>query len=166
MNREKNGLTKREKLFCQNYVQLGNGREAAARSGYALFPEQSGTKLIGEEKIQREIARITEENGRRARVDKTITGYERLAFGGIADAVKLALSGEVSPEELETMDLFTVSGIKRQKEGLLEIQFYDRLKALEKLREMSRSDGEEQSSFLIALERGAMAVNGTDQHEV
>ena len=166
MNREKNGLTKREKLFCQNYVQRGNGREAAAHSGYSLFPEQAGTKLLGEEKIRREIARLTEEDGRKARLDRTVTGYERLAFGGIADAVRLVLGGAVSPEELETMDLFTVSGIKRQKEGCLEIQFYDRLKALEKLQELSRSDGEEQSSFLTALERGAMAVNGTDSHEV
>lgn len=60
-------------------------------------------------------------------------GYIRLAFGSVADAVSLIYMDKPSREELEKMDLFLVSEIKHPKEGALEIKFFDRLKALEKL---------------------------------
>ena len=62
----------------------------------------------------------------------------RLAFGSVADAMKLMLCEEsMSTEEIERLDLFNVSDIKRPKGGGLEIKFFDRQKALERLIEFN-----------------------------
>lgn len=58
-------------------------------------------------------------------------GYQRLAFGSICDAISLLYKSDPSKEDLEGMDLFLVSEIKRPKDGSMEIKFFDRLKALE-----------------------------------
>ncbi len=60
-------------------------------------------------------------------------GYARLAFGSVKDAVGLLYKSNPTDEELEDADLFLVSEIKRPRDGSMEIKFFDRLKALEKL---------------------------------
>ena len=149
-------LTSKEKLFC-TYYSLGRcGREAAVKSGY-IFPEKAAVKLLRRRDITEEIMRLDKQ---REATQKDITiGYQRLAFGCISDAVCLLFSDEVSREEIEKMDLFNVSEIKRKKGGDIEIKFFDRLKALEKLAEYGsvRSDNEE-SSLYSAIEKGAIAL--------
>ena len=76
-------------------------------------------------------------------------GLRRLAFGDIADAVRLLYHSPESLEELECMsgleslNLFAVSELKKGRDGLLEVKFYDRLKALQLLGELEsgREDG-------------------------
>ena len=133
-----------------------NGREAAVKAGY-IFPEKSAVKLLRRKDIAEEIA-LTDKQREATQKDIAI-GYQRLAFGCISDAVRLLFSDEVSPEEIEKMDLFNVSEIKRKKGGDIEIKFFDRLKALEKLAETGsvHSDGEE-SSIFSAIEKGAKAL--------
>ena len=68
-------------------------------------------------------------------------GYYRMAFGGVA--------GE--------MDLFMISEIKKPKDGMLEIKFFDRLKALEKLGcQQENSAGV--SGLFDAIGRGAKTL--------
>ncbi|MGN0532942.1 MAG: terminase small subunit [Eubacterium sp.] len=84
-------------------------------------------------------------------------GLRRLAFGEIKDAVALLFeSDENILASLDSLDLFNVSEIKRPKGGGMEIKFFDRLKALEKLREVvsSETDGSP-ASFYEALERSS-----------
>ena len=81
-------------------------------------------------------------------------GLQGLAFGEVNDAVRLAFSDEMpSPEMLSGMNLFNVSEIKRDKGGGVEIRFFDRLKALEKLYEYAHSgdSGAAAASLLEAL---------------
>ena len=62
---------------------------------------------------------------------RVLLGYERLAFGSTSDAFRLLMSeGEL---DVQTLDLYNVSEIKKPKDGAMEIKFFDRLKALEKL---------------------------------
>ena len=59
------------------------------------------------------------------------------------------------------MDLFLVSEIKRPKDGSMEIKFFDRLKALEKLE--SRSESEDGAKDLFdAINRSAKAVDNSN----
>jgi len=58
------------------------------------------------------------------------------------------------------MDLFNISEIKRKKGGDIEIKFFDRLKALEALYEMSEPTGSSDSAFYSAIEKGAAALKG------
>lgn len=81
-------------------------------------------------------------------------GLRELAFGEVNDAVRLAFSDEMpSPEMLAGMRLFNVSEIKRVKGGGVEIKFFDRLKALEKLYEYAHAgdNGAAAASLLEAL---------------
>lgn len=85
-------------------------------------------------------------------------GLGRLAFGEIQDAVTLLFENEENIlNVLPELDLFNVSEIKRAKGGGMEIKFFDRLKALEKLREIAddRSSKSAENSFYNALERSA-----------
>ena len=128
-----------------------------------MFPEKAAVKLLRRQDIAQETARIDKQ---RESTQKDISiGYQRLAFGCISDAVKLLFSDEISPEEIEKMDLFNISEIKRKKGGDIEIKFFDRLKALEKLTDMNSSGREdEESSLFSAIEKGAKALR-TQQYE-
>ena len=65
-----------------------------------------------------------------------------------------------SKQEVEKLDLFMISDIKRPKGGGLEIKFFDRLKALDRLCEISSATQEKNSSdFLTALENSARALH-------
>ena len=65
--------------------------------------------------------------------------------------------------ELKKMDLFCVSEIKRPKDGSMEIKFFDRMKALEKLSEGESGDGA--ASFYEAICRSAQALKEKEQED-
>lgn len=80
-------------------------------------------------------------------------GLTKLATGNIADAVSLLyLSDEEAMEKLPKLNLFNVSEIKRPKGGGLEIKFFDRIKAFERLRENVTGEKSEELGFYQALE--------------
>ena len=83
-------------------------------------------------------------------------GLLKLAFGSIGDAVSLLyLSDEEVLEKLPKLNLFNVSEIKKPKGGGMEIKFFDRIKACEKLREQAQEKSGEGLSFYQALEKSA-----------
>ena len=126
-----------------------------------MFPEKAALKLLRRRDITEEIARIDKQ--REATQKDIAIGYQRLAFGCISDAVRLLFSDEVSPEEIEKMDLFNISEIKRKKGGDIEIKFFDRLRALEKLQDIwSTKRDDEESSLYSAIEKGARALRAED----
>ncbi len=92
------------------------------------------------------------------------SGYRRLAFGSCADAYKLLFSDdENSAPNFETLDLFNISEIKRPKNGGIEIKFFDRLKALEALGEMSAdSETDKALPFYNVIEKSAAAIRGSN----
>lgn len=92
-------------------------------------------------------------------------GLRRLAFGEIQDAVSLLFETEEQIlSSLPGLDLFNVSEIKRVKGGGMEIKFFDRLKALERLGDAVKSDNAKSAvSFYDALERSA--EGGADDYD-
>ncbi|MCD7723306.1 MAG: hypothetical protein LUH82_05090 [Clostridiales bacterium] len=83
-------------------------------------------------------------------------GLRALAFGDVKDAVLLLFAGEDEiSKRLDELNLYNVSEIKRPKGGGMEIKFFDRIKALEKLRETDAASGGEPLGFYRALEAGA-----------
>ncbi|MCR5206867.1 MAG: hypothetical protein K6C14_00130 [Eubacterium sp.] len=88
--------------------------------------------------------------------EKVERGLEKLAFGNISDAVSLLfLSDEEALSRLKKLNLYNVSEIKKPKGGGMEIKFFDRIKACEKLREYSGAGSDEGLSFYQALEKSA-----------
>ncbi len=149
-------LTSKERLFCTYYCLSRNGGEAAAKSGY-VFPEKSAARLLRKKEIKEEIERSDRE--KRAAQKDIISGYYRLAFGCFADAISLLFKDEVTAEEIRKMDLYNISDIKRKKGGDIEIKFFDRLKALEHLQQISSQEEKDPAESLFrAIEKGAAAL--------
>lgn len=86
-------------------------------------------------------------------------GLRRIAFSSSADAIKLLFSENLDGVDVESLDLFNIAEIKRPKTGGLEIKFFDRIKALEKLGDISDSaENDSARPFYNALEKSAAAL--------
>lgn len=142
-----------EQRFADYLLMLGNPEEAALRMG--ISPERAlceGMRLMETPGVRRRLRGVKKRGT--AKIE-ALAGLKRLAFGRINDA--LALLSDDPPARTEKLDLFNVSEIKRVKGGGVEIRFFDRLEALEKLSEIeSRADGANQAdSFFSALKKSA-----------
>jgi hypothetical protein len=146
-------LTKKERAFCRGFLDSGSIAEAEKYAGMS----KGGDELISRDDILEEIERLS------LLQDKSLqhlakAGLKRLAMGSIADAISL-INMDKSPdsEKLKEMDLFMVSEIKRNDKGGIEIKFFDRFKALDKLSE-SCETAENTTPFYDALVMGAKSL--------
>ena len=155
-------MTGREKKFCSLFLGSGNSELAAEKAGYTGDCEQKGEELICRPEISAELERLSRLR-EKSLANMAAAGYQRLAFGNIADAVSLLYMENPSRADLSEMDLFLVSEIKRPKDGSMEIKFFDRLKALEKLESKQEEENGVQSLF-DAIDEGAKSV-GSDKAE-
>ena len=154
MNKKK--LTKKELDFCRHYVRLRNQKEASLRSGFTLLPEYRGVALLSRKEIRDKITELEKECP--ATSNLVSAGLQRLAFGSVGDAIRLILSANdgCSPD-IDSLDLFNVSEIKITNGKGMEIKFFDRLKALERLGDLSCDDRDNGAlSFYEAIERSAV----------
>lgn len=91
--------------------------------------------------------------------EKVKQGLMDLAFGDVSDAVKLLyLSDEEALDSLPRLNLFNISEIKRPKGGGMEIKFFDRLKAIERLGNIDQQKQDGGFSFYEALSKGAESL--------
>nr|DAM77050.1 MAG TPA: Terminase small subunit [Caudoviricetes sp.] len=153
-------LNKKELMFCHYYINTGDSKEAAVRAGYKTFPNKKGTELLLDKRISERIESMYREK-RKNLVYRATSGYERLAFGSISDSIKLLFSENLRPEDLEKMDLFNISEIKKPKDGAMEIKFFDRLRALEKLEQIDVSMNDTKEPFYYALEEGMKKLSNS-----
>ena len=72
-----------------------------------------------------------------------------LATGAANDAVKLAYLPEEEREAIGKLDLSALIEFRRSGAGTVELKFADRMKALERLLELSGPSGEEQLDSLF-----------------
>ena len=72
-----------------------------------------------------------------------------LACAKVNDAVKLAYLPEEEREAIGKLDLSALIEFRRSGAGTVELKFADRMKALERLLEMSGPSGEEQLDSLF-----------------
>lgn len=83
-------------------------------------------------------------------------GLLDIALGSVSDAISLLfMTEEEIIERLPKLKLINVSEIKRPKGGGMEIKFFDRIKALERLGTDRISDSDSSLSFYEALEKSA-----------
>ena len=155
----KNKLTAREREFCLSFMQSGDAQLSARRAGFRN-PDSEGERLLCNEKICAELERLSELRGRLLTA-MSVIGYQRLAFGSAADAASLLFEENPSRETLGKMDLFIVSEIRRPKDGAMEIKFFDRARALEKLASLSM-ERESSGSLYDAIGSVAERSEGDD----
>lgn len=151
-------LNKKELTFCYHYVESANIKQSAILAGYKNNPEKKGLSLIFDTRICDKIESIYKEK-RKNLMYRAIIGYERLAFGNIHDSIKLIFSENLNNQKLEKMDLFNISEIKKPKDDSMEIKFFDRLRALEKLEEIQASESSNKEPFYYALENSVKKLS-------
>ena len=115
-------------------------------------------KLLAKPDIRKAIEQIEKENT--FSDEEVRAGLRRIAFASSADAVRLLLSDNYEDIDAEALDLFNISEIKRAKGGGIEIKFFDRLKALQQLYEMSEGADSGEASIFDAIRKGASALKG------
>lgn len=152
-------LTQKEESFCRYMAMLGNGRESAQKAGYTVMPEYKAICLLARKSIKSRVQELKKEST--ADNSLVAAGLRRLAFGSTADAVKLILScGDGSVQDIDGLDLFSVSEIKYTQNKGMEIKFFDRLKALERLAQMTEGNVNSVAlSFYEAIERSAARMS-------
>lgn len=90
-------------------------------------------------------------------------GLLDLAVGSVSDAMLLLyLDDEEIINRLPKLKLSNISEIKRPKGGGMEIKFFDRIKAFEKLQELTTTKSNEGLSFYQALEK---SVQNLGEHQ-
>lgn len=153
--------SKRRALFCCHYARLGDVAEAARCAGYP--PETAaadGAAILRQQCYRRMVA-----NYRSVLHDDPAAavraGLERLAFGRSNDAIGLLLAEEPpGAAAVQALDLFPVSSVKRDKNGGMEIHFFDRLKALTALYEYGGdADDKAAAHALLTALSGREAVD-------
>lgn len=156
-------MTRKEDKFCCFYSSNGNVRLSAVMAGYSSNPEQTGQQLLTRGDIAGRVKEYRDTRVNDLRF-MALLGYERLAFGSIADCIQLLYMEAPTLQRLEAMDLFMISEIKKPKDGAMEIKFFDRIKALEKLSEAQEDTHEKSLPFYRALERSAdmLSNSGVD----
>ena len=152
---EKQGLSVRERRFCAQYLQLRDEAEAARRAGYAESTAQRrGMELLLRPDIREELSR-QEANGAEPLRRKALAGLRRLAFGGSGALLQMVQGEEGVELRLGELDPFRVSELKVRRGGDVEVKFYDRQRALEKLWELEEEETGGGNALYEALERSA-----------
>ena len=156
-------MTLREKLFCNYYIKIQNHKKAAVKAGYnEEVADTIGMKLLTQDRIKDYIKLILKESKSDNNLQKAIIGLERLAFGSIEDTIKVLFSDTLDDlKDLRSLDLFNISEIKKIKGGGFEIKFFDRIKALEKIAEISKIFVNDSQSleFFSAIEKSASLLS-------
>ncbi len=154
MSKQKNGLSKKERLFCVYYAHSADVKQSALKAGFKTDPEENGIMLLSDQKVADYVMSIlkTREN---VLSYMALLGYEKLAFSGISDAISLLYMDKPKKETLESMNLLNISEIKKLKDGAMEIKFFDRLKAIDNLSDTKHIDHDGATSLVDALCMGA-----------
>jgi hypothetical protein len=160
MSQNSNELTERQKNFLYQFIKLKNVQEAAVVAGFPLKSAyRDGMKILRHPKalpfIEDSLAILNEFSG-----DIVRAGLERLVTGRINDAVALAFSEDgINGDDIQKLDLYNISELKRPKGGGCEIKFFDRQKAAESLYQLNNSvkTGDTAQSFFEALKESAEA---------
>lgn len=96
--------------------------------------------------------------------DSVAAGLYRLAFGDVNEIVRTVLDESSDLSGLMTANLFNVSEVKRVKGGGVEVKFFDRQKALEKLLEISEKNSQENTAEMLRRQM-TKAVSEIDKGE-
>ena len=151
-------MKQREKDFCRLMAIYGEPERAARMAGYK-HPADQWQKLLCREDIAAQI-RTNAQSLRAVYEDTAVCGLYRLSFGKPSEAIRLLYREDPSDEELDALDLSSVAEIKRTKDKSVEIKFFDRIKAADKLNEALNSTKEISSGggLLEAMRLSAQAL--------
>lgn len=164
MQQEKNYLNARQKLFCHWFALTRDARGSAARCWKAPEKLAEALTLLETPAARSYLAEVEASMGGAGRLATAEEGYRKLAFGAITDAVRLMFPAEGETLHIGEMDLFNIAKLSQAKGGL-EVTFFDRLAALDRLAAQQKEDSGQKDAFgfLEAVAAGAAAVGEEDE---
>lgn len=130
-------MTKKQKLFVEEYLIDLNATQAAIRAGYSVdSAKEIGCENLTKPNIQEAVAKAMAERSKRTGVsqDRVIQELAKLAFINIADVVDLETG--LIKESATAEDLACIQSIKIKPTEFgeeREIKFYDKKGSLESL---------------------------------
>lgn len=92
--------------------------------------------MLKKDRVQKELRKMRK--NQTLSKSEVAAGLRRLAFGSVADAIRLLME-DLDSLPIESLDLYNISEIKRTTGKGVEIKFFDRLKALERLAELTEN---------------------------
>ena len=166
-DKNKTTLSPREKLFCSCYVEFSNPKDSAIAAGYPKDKAfEAGSALLKEPLVQRTIKRLRKQLS--AISHETVkSALQRLAFGRTNDVVALVIA-EDTPENVENLDLFCVSELKKVQGGGGEVKLTNRLDAIRLLYELENQSNAKNTtdSFFTALKNTSSSLTEGDEVEI
>ncbi len=134
-------LSEKEKLFSLRYVSTGNPVNSLKFAGYTkkLCTPKKAISLLEKKHIKKKIQELREEQRKKLK-STVICGLKKLAFGSINNQVKILMSKNFENQNSPSHDLFNVQEIRIPRSGALEIKFFNRQSAMEKLLEFIRDE--------------------------
>lgn len=152
---------KREKLFelCIRYLDCLDISRAAKLADIEGDPSIEGARLLCGRSAKRILKKLCDPEFAET---AALAGLMKLALGRCNDAVELLR--EEQPPDISALDLYNVSEIKKVKGGGVEIKFFNRLDAIEKLIDLceTKSGANAAESFFNALSSGADRSDSDD----
>lgn len=142
----------RDSVFCRAFLRTMDAERAGAEA------ECNGFALLGRQSIQEKLEKCRGDLAGQIRREDALRRLAQLAFGGVGDAVALALHpGAVDPAKL---DLSAVAEFKVTDKGV-EVKLVDRIKALSTLCELLENSGSGGAEELYrAIEEAAGEMKG------
>lgn len=132
-------VTKKQKLFIEEYLIDLNATQAAIRAGYSPSnADKIGSELLGKTRVSDEIKAAMAERSRRTGInaDRILIELAKIALLNPANVVNLneaTVRDDALPEDLAAVASIKVKRFPtKDGEGIeREIKFYDKSKALE-----------------------------------
>lgn len=147
------------KNFARLFARTRNCRESAMGVGFDWNDAVlKGEELLANKNVRKQLEKIDREDKQSLCYVKA--GLTRLAFGAVNDAVALVFDDDVTYEKVIKADLFNLAEIKKIKGGGIEMKFFDRQKAMEKLVEFDPNLKEESDAekFIKAVYSGSSDI--------
>lgn len=91
---------------------------------------------------------------------EVMDGLRRLAFESAASGISVVQEEGVNTLAAVKLDPFHITELKQLKGGGIEVKFYDRIEAMQKLCELTGNSG---LDLFAAVERGAQAWADDDE---
>lgn len=131
-------MTKKQKLFVEEYMIDLNATQAAIRAGYSPeTAQEQGSRLLSNVMVKKEIGKAMAERSRRTGVnaDRVVMELAKIAFVNAVDVIDhktATVKADASPDDTAAIQsvkvkTFGEDGLER------EIKMADKLKALELL---------------------------------
>ena len=152
MGKKNTALTQKQQAFCREYVVDYNATRAAARAGYT--DPNKGRQLAANPRIAEQIRALTRQNARKLELQAADVMQQMAAIATASPADYVSVQdGQYTVNDTSQWtpaQKMAVKGI-RCRDGVVEIELYNKLPVLEKLAKWLGMEGASQADGTVEV---------------